>query len=105
MPISTPGMGTPIRPRNPPNAITTGKVRQHPDRRRAELSPPEPHRDHRDDVIEAGERMHEAGDKPGRLADLRMRECRGRQRGEGQRETETVQPWLHCRPLTLPKPS
>ncbi len=59
---------------------------QQPDRRRAELRPPESHRDHRQHVVEPGDRVPEAGEEPGRRAGLLVR-----QRGAGDEEERAGQ--------------
>ena len=53
---------------------------QQPDRRRAELRAPEPDRDHRQHVVEAGDRVAQAGEEALRAALPR----RGRRRARGQ---------------------
>ena len=69
MPTSMPGSFTPSRPSVPPKAITIGNVTGSSQTAgRPELRAPEPDRDHREDVVEARDRMREPGEESGRLA-------------------------------------
>ena len=64
IPISMPGIGTPMTPSTPPKAITTGKVTGSTQiAGRAQLGAPHADRDHRDDVVEPEDRMLDPGDE------------------------------------------
>ena len=87
MPISTGGSGTPAMPRMPPTAMTVGKDhRQRDDQRPAEERPPQPDRNHRQQMVEAAQRMQEPGlEAAGEpRAGVRQRRC-GKARSENDR--------------------
>ena len=65
MPISTPGSGTPTSPSKPPKAMTSGNVTGSSQIAGApSCAPQRPDGDHREDVVESGDRMQEPGRNP-----------------------------------------
>ena len=66
--IRFPASGTPIRPKHPTERHYHWKCnRQNPNRRSTELRAPQAYRNHRQHVIESGDRMAKAGEESQRL--------------------------------------
>ena len=86
MPTSTPGNGTPISPRKPPNAITIGNVTGRSQMAGARAAPPKTDGDHRQDIIQPGDRVLETVEKSSSFACDDVSARRDRQRARHRRE-------------------